>query len=292
MKLKTDYRISEDSIIGVKGEDRPWKVIGAVGSDWGLCPKRQRPALLCRLTPGQRAFLFVTSLDGQIQGDGFYLYLWNSGDEVPGALEALQVIGAKDYVPIFQAAIGLFKSQAVLKNTRLRRAALEKRKKTDIDKLLQDPFDNLNENKETKLRGSMLAYLEKHPDEFFSSLKEVAAIEAAKTIPRDYRVSLKKVEKLRGEELHLALLEDIWDDYCEAFKPGEIVGVEKSETFLATLTTGQRVLTAARRLFNVVNILGWRDVLMRAAVNTPALQTLREVRGRPAVAERLDCACL
>jgi hypothetical protein len=30
----------------------------------------------------------------------------------------------------------------------------------------------------------------------------------------------------------------------------------------------------------------------KAAVNTPALQTLREFRKRPVGAKRLDCACL
>jgi hypothetical protein len=258
MKLKKEYRITEESFVEAKTEDPSLAVMEAVWRDYVVCPKRQRASFLARLTPGQRAFLFLGSLAGQIQSDGFYCYLWNSGDEVPATLDALQLIGAKRYVAILRAAIRLFLNQSVLKNRRLRQAALKKIAVSDIDKRFRDPFDDLNERKKTSFQGLQLVYLRQHRDEFLLPAGQTRSAEAAKVAPRDYRVSRKKARKLHGEALHWALIAKIWDDYWEALRTGKSLAAE----FIAELSPGQRALVAIDILDKqVLRMGGFKEVV-------------------------------
>lgn len=255
MKPKADYRITKESVARVRKKDLPWKVIEAVFRDWGLCPASQRPKFLRSLTPGQRAFLFIGNLESQIQGDGFFLYLWNIGDEVPEVLAALRLLGAKEYFPIFQSALRMFKSRAAMKGARLRRASLDMRRKAQIDDRFQKVYDDLNESRKTSLHSYLLAYLKQHPDDFF------VPVEAAQPASADepgYCLPREKVAKLRGERLHWALVEPMWDDYFEARRAGE----DKLSEFLAKLSRGHRALVAINIFTkNILHLGGFRAEL-------------------------------
>ena len=59
-----------------------------------------------------------------------------------------------------------------------------------------------------------LAYLKKHPEEFILPAGEPEErIPLTKPGARDYRVLSKKIANLRGEKLHRALIQKLWDDY-------------------------------------------------------------------------------
>jgi hypothetical protein len=189
-------------------------------------------------------------------------------------LEALQVIGARKYASVLASALRLFNAQATLKMDGDRQAALQQLNKADIDKRYGDPIEDLDAKRGCSLNRLLLAYLKRHQDEFFRALKEVTAGVSAKAAPRDYRLSRKKAGRLRGVDLHWALIENIWDDYWEAMSIGkrEIkAGSERFAAFIAILTPGQRALVAIRVLNNMVRIGGWQSALVNSACRIDVL---------------------
>lgn len=242
MKLKTDYRIPQESIAAVKPEERPSVVVDGLIRDLAVCSKAQRSALFRRLTPGQRAFVVLNGLVAEIYNGGILQYYWNStGDDASAALDALKLIQATKYVPIFRASMRLFANASVLKNRRLRQSMLKKIDADDTYKRFEEPFYVINDNKRTSLLSLQLAYLKRHPDDFFrptGSTPPTAGV--GKPEQCDYRVARSRAIKLGGEALHWELIEKIWDDYWDALKSGR----EHAQAFIANLSPGQRSLIA------------------------------------------------
>lgn len=240
VKIKDDYRIDGPSVAGLKGEDYRMALIKDAWQAWGLCPEPKREQLLARLTPGQRAVLFLSSLELQIKGDGFSGYLSNSGEELPTVIKALRLIGDRNYLPLCQRAARFSANQSVLINRAARRAALKRISVDDIDKRLDDPVNKLNEKKETSLLTLLLTYAKRHPADFFLPSEQVAQNKTLAAGSREYRVSGERVCKLRGEALHWELIAEVWDDYHDALRKNRSDILD----FLAKLSRGQRALVA------------------------------------------------
>src|SRR5262245_54772758 len=114
MKLKADYRIRKQSVAAVKAEELPYIVVEGITKDLAVCPRSQRASFLRRLTPGQRASIALGILLSEIDNGGLHQYYWNSsGDDALTVLEALRLIKAVKYLPIFRSATRVFPNHTV-----------------------------------------------------------------------------------------------------------------------------------------------------------------------------------
>jgi len=242
MKLKRDYRVASTSVAKLKPENRPWAVIENIWYAYAGCPKTQLATFLKRLTPGQKAFVALNGLEAEVNNGGIHQYLWNgTGDLFPEALAGLELIGAQAHLKLLRKVAGLFPDPAVLKSRRRRQKVLAGIKTSQTDKLFDAPFYDLEERKRSCLGTLRLKYLKAHPEEFVlpaGQAEESLLTPSAQA--RDYRVSRKKVETLRGEKLHWALIAKVWDEYWEPLKAGK----QQIVDFLPALSKGQRALIA------------------------------------------------
>lgn len=117
----------------------------------------------------------------------------------------------------------------------------------------------------------MRAYLRNHPEDFFLSPEEEGEVLAFTAAPIDYRIARSKGVRLRGERLHWALIEGIWDRYWAVTQKNQKTEVKILEEFLAGLTAGQRALLAIKQLDNMVRVGGWRDVVENMVLNLQAV---------------------
>lgn len=143
----TGYRISRKVVASIPIKKQLSAIVKPIWKDWGLRHDSSPEKFLRLLTPGQRAFLLLLNLEEQVHDDGLYLYLWNSGNELPYAIKALRVVGATKYIPILGAAGRIFRSSKIIASRRMRQAELRKQQKGEIDKRFHEVFDPLNGRK-------------------------------------------------------------------------------------------------------------------------------------------------
>lgn len=275
----TDYRIPQESIADLKEEFRLEAVMEPIQASFAVCPRSQRQEFLRRLTPGQRAFLFYPGLVAEVCIGGIHEYFWNStGDDAELALEGLLTVGARKYAAILQAAMHLFKDAKVLRNRRLRQKALARISPEDTYERFDKPFFQLNDKARTSLHRLCETYLKRHREEFFLPPGQSPPVCA---VVLDYRVSRKKAARLRGEKLHWALIEPIWDDYWEALKIDKETGLK----FFLKLSPGQRSLVAIDILNKqILHMGGFRGflTLFGAYLVAPEVETgYRRIEATP-----------
>jgi hypothetical protein len=242
MKLKKDYRIAQQRVAKLSAEKRPWEAMDEVSTASALCPRSRRATLLKRLTPGQRAFLALGGLIGEVNNGGIHQYFWNSaGNDFPHVLAALKLVGASDYLRLLKKEVReLFRDmKGPLKSRRRRQKALAKVGTDETWRRFDNLFYKLERRKRKCLDGLLQAYFKKHPEEFLLPAG-IAQEEIPQPKPgaRDYRVPSRKVSNLRGEKLHWTLIQKLWDDYWEPLKKGK----QQILDFLVALSRGQRAL--------------------------------------------------
>lgn len=264
MKLKRNYRIAQAALANVKAEEQPWAVVKEAWDAYPACPDSQMATLLKRFTAGQRAFVALNGLVAEVNNGGIHQYLWNStGNPFQEALAGLKLVGAEAHLRLLKKVARLFPEPKVLQSRRRRQKALREIRAEETEKLHDDPFYELERRKRTCLAASQLAYLKKHQEEFI-----LPAGEPEERIPlprpgaRDYRVAGKKIANLRGEKLHWALIQRLWDDYWEPLKRGK----QEILDFLSGLSKGQRALVAIDILNKIVlQLSGFKHFLSSQA---------------------------
>ena len=275
MKLKSDYRISRESVADVVKERLLEAATGEISKVCLACPTSQQKNLFKRLTTGQKAIPLLQLLEGEVCNGGFHQFFWNSsGNNSSGILDALIAIQADQYSLIFQKAVAVLAVKGKLENRRQRQSALKLISKDAFDKL-DDAFYELNDNKSTSLEKLRAKYFRKHPEDFFLAFGTPPL--AVEVDVKDYKLPREKAKKLSDKNIHWLPIEQIWDAYWEAIsKQRKLESPEKAEILLKKLTNGQRALLAVRVLNNIVLVAGWGNVVSNLALCVDVLH--REIR--------------
>lgn len=264
MNLKRDYRVPARLLANTEPEQQPYEVISEIHKAWCVCPDSQRTEFLTRLTPGQRAFLAFVGFEGEVYNGGIHQYFYNStGDFYEEVRRGLLLIQAKRQAALFDKALALFPDDETRRDRALRQKVLKKITPEETEALFDDPFQDQNEKPRAGMAPLRLAYLRKHPEEFVLPAGQAEEKEAiADAATPDYRASRSKGSTLRGEPLHWALIESLWDDYWTVLKAGR----PETLALLSRLPAGLRALIAIDILNKVVtNMNGLSDFLGTSA---------------------------
>jgi len=268
MKLKRDYRAARSILTNIKTESQVAAAMEGVWKAHTVCPRPQRATFLKRLTPGQRAFLALDRLEGEVNNGGIHQYFWNSTSDLAAEAQAgLRLIGAKEHLHLFLRVLRLFPDRTVLTSIPRRRKALEKIKTSATERLFDDPFYKLEGRKRTSLQSLRQAYFKTHPDDFVLPAGQAEEpVLLAKPAECDYRIPRKKAS-LRGEKLHWALIAKLWDDYWEPLK----VSKQAILDFLPGLSSGHRALIAIDILDKTILRLNGFEHFLSAQVGADVL---------------------
>lgn len=126
-------------------------------------------AALARLTPGQRAVWAVEQLQLEMGNGGIEQYFYNSpGDTAPEALQGLRLIDAPKFARPLEQAMQLFPEGRVPRDRDARELLLDEEGLSEV--LIESGVDEAWEDAyavEEELSNLALAYVERHPDQFF-----------------------------------------------------------------------------------------------------------------------------
>jgi hypothetical protein len=101
------------------------------------------------LTKSEKAFIYISILESQVNNGGFHQYFFNStGDDAYKALEAYKEIGSLTTTNIVQRAIELFPQHSFPKSTHERRNLLETMNNSIVEEWdkLDDEFYKYDED--------------------------------------------------------------------------------------------------------------------------------------------------
>ena len=229
-------------------------------SDFVDCTARQRPSLFKRLTPGQRAFVAIQLLAGEIYNGGLKQFFENSsGDVTDEVLLGLRRIGAKLLLSRLRSVLKTFPKQLKLSNRRHRQAWMKGCSWDQMDVLFNDYFFRLERSKRTQLEALRWNYFKQHQQEFILPENEPEPVLAPQQLgSRDYLILARQAKGLRGQKLLWKLIAKAWDDYFLALKAGE----KEFDRFVRSLSPGLRALTVLDLLHKtVLNLDGFSHFL-------------------------------
>jgi hypothetical protein len=116
-----------------------------------------------KLSDVEKNFLSIDELEGDVNNDGFYGYLYNSaGDNWDVALRALGLIGAGQAKKIFEEALSIFPNSAPPKDRAERQATLEQI--GEKNQVFLDETDKKFYEYPDDLTELLSAYIEKNKD--------------------------------------------------------------------------------------------------------------------------------
>jgi hypothetical protein len=130
------------------------------------------------LTDGQWALLVLGAVQTQVDNGGFDQFLYNQGEYLQDAAAAARLVGADDYIPLFEEASALFPEGLPRglgeRGDFLERLREDEEETAPLHRMLhtfEDRFyaidDEINALEEHALR-----YAEQHPEDFFLSQEE------------------------------------------------------------------------------------------------------------------------
>ncbi len=126
-------------------------------------------AALARLTRGQRGVWALEQLQMEMGNGGIEQYFYNApGDTAPEALDGLRLIDAPKFARPLEQAMQLFPGGKVPRDRDARELLLDEQGLSEVliesgvDEVWQDAY-----SVEEELSKLALAYVERHPDEFF-----------------------------------------------------------------------------------------------------------------------------
>ena len=141
-------------------------------------PHIEEAVLLRSLAPGPRALLTLESAAGQTQNGGMLQFLYNTGDLAPDAVEAAELIGAREYVAFYADVVAELPEGGLSTDSEEREAVvdglMDDGRFDDRLRELEDRFYALDAEVGTPL-DLALRYVDEHPHEFFLSEQEAAA---------------------------------------------------------------------------------------------------------------------
>jgi hypothetical protein len=110
----------------------PYKAVGEI--QLYLVRAWEENPELVRWTPGQKQFLAIENMEGEINNGGYNQYFWNlSGDHVASCLEGLERIGAVKEIALMKRAIGLFPGGRVPEDRGERQDVLDEMGEDGVD---------------------------------------------------------------------------------------------------------------------------------------------------------------
>lgn len=168
MSSEPDYRIRFASVSGMDDSSLVWAVIAKV---WPHVADPNEWARMRHATPGQRAILATTLFIRELDNGGFEQFFWNgSGDIVNEVVTGFRQLGLNDDAQIVQEAATFFGSKPGTATQAERRDLLAKAS-TAVTNAFFEPL-NKKLYGESRLWPLFRRYIDLHPEEFFSDVRE------------------------------------------------------------------------------------------------------------------------
>jgi hypothetical protein len=162
---KRDLRVERPT---AQGYDLLHAIVDGLSAEMGGEDLPDEEDVLAEASPGQRAIYALTAADGEVNNGGFEQFFFNSsGALMHEAIEGAELIGASQQAEILRKAATIYPEGTVPKDRAERDRILQAVPGAELERVL-GPLNDRWYAGDRALERLMVAYVEAHPDEFFS----------------------------------------------------------------------------------------------------------------------------
>ena len=193
IEMKSDYRLRKGETEGLGHDQIRRRLIEEIWDDFDS-DVRSLKRMRKLLTPGQRALLAITWLETEVDNGGFEQFCYNNtGVFADEAYLGFQLLGAADYVKIFDAALALFPDRRIPLAQSARQRAIKAIGRDKLEKAFDHRFYDLNGSNSSSVDHFATTYVEANPEQFYLGESEAEA--AALRDRRNLELKLKAIRK-------------------------------------------------------------------------------------------------